>query len=81
MIVSKWLFLNTLNKYKKSLIKEDLEEFEDLRMWLRRNYKNIVNLTIKDRINYNMVLYTPHLYKFVYLIYDKLRKPNWDPIK
>lgn len=32
----------------------------------------------RDRINYRFMRYFPVLYKFVYGLYDRIRKPNWD---
>lgn len=49
-----------------------------LKTMLKACYKNkeISDKRIKN--NTRMILYTPHIYKLIYKVYDKIRKPNWD---
>lgn len=34
----------------------------------------------RQRANYVLMRYAPHLYKLLYTIYDKIRVPNWDVV-
>ena len=79
-IFYKRLFLIKSGAFRNRLIDPSCcsLDYDGLRHYIKSNYRNIKGLTLKYKINYFMMMYMPNIYKFIYKVYDRIRKPNWD---
>ena len=59
-----------------------MTKYEQIAIYIKEkiiNECNGNNLTSKrDKITVKLICSAPMLYKIIYYIYDKIRKPNWD---
>lgn len=51
---------------------------KNLKAILKSCYKNKEITDKRIKSNTKMILYVPPIYKLIYKVYDKIRKPNWD---
>lgn len=79
-VVQNWNFETKCNLYRFLLMDGQSEtvEAELLRCWLHNNRFVLKRKRAKRKINFYSLFYFPSLYRFLYKIYDKVRKPNWD---
>lgn len=67
-----------LNEYRFNIYnKNDAIVRKKLSKKIRKFSKNIIT-GINIKINVVLIYYFPIFYKYLYKIYDKIRKPNWD---
>lgn len=45
---------------------------------LRESWRMVSERTLRRRINYLLLTCAPGAYRFIYRVYDSVRKPNWD---
>lgn len=78
--VSKERYLNMLiNEYRYHLyVSKNKEKQNSVKKIIKENVKNIKIYNRNLRINIKLISNMPIIYKYIYLIYDKIRKPNWD---
>lgn len=64
----------TISKYSKESKKKIKNISEDI--W--KIYQEGTNWSRRIKINVYLLHYVPFLYKILYRVNEKLRKPNWD---
>lgn len=77
-----------INRYIESLIglyrsyynkrREYNSNIKEIKKQIYKYYKNKLIKVKKQKISAIFIIYCPHIYKFIYEIYDKIRVPNWD---
>lgn len=75
------LFYNLINTYKVYLlsgIKDSRPERNALTDRIEKVIEECNVVSKKYKYNYYLMKSCPYIYKILYKIYDKIRKPNWD---
>lgn len=73
--------ISLMNYYRELLyenIKKTSDERKKLRYLLNELLKNENEVSQKYIINYQIMIKWPRIYKVLYRVYNKIRKPNWD---
>ena len=70
----------TLYRY---MVLEDIDDIcgvgkIEAKKCLKREYEKMDGICLSSKFNYYFLCTVPALYKAVYKVYDKLRKPRWD---
>ena len=71
MLIYQYRIISKYSKESKSQMKSISND-----IW--KIYKEEINWSKRLKINANLLHYVPYLYKVLYRINNKLRKPNWD---
>lgn len=70
---------NLIGAYRFAIFKPDEKiSKEQYKAEIGRLYRNISFDNRRIKWNYYGICHMPYLYKLVYRVYDKIRKPNWD---
>lgn len=79
-VAKRWCFRTKSNLYRLLLFqkKADGREIKDIRMWLKDSYSKLNGLDRRTKVNYLLMVYSSGIYRWVYRIYNRIRKPNWD---
>mgnify|MGYP000177568659 CR=1 FL=1 len=66
------------NHCRLALMQKDMTSYRRLRKQLLQNPGNAANVSGRQQLNRALLLHVPLLYRPCYMLYDKIRKPNWD---
>lgn len=66
------------NHCRLALMQKDMASYRRLRRQLLQNSENLANIGGRQQLNRALLLHAPLLYRPCYILYDKIRKPNWD---
>lgn len=79
-IAQRWRFMTRSGLYRCLLLRRTgtAAEMESLRLWLKENACAAYQLEKRTKLGQYLMLNMAGLYRWVYKVYDYVRKPNWD---
>lgn len=78
-IICERLFQMQINLYRIILLNgNNTVMLNDIKQEIKKSFKQLVSPSLKNKLNYFLIMRFSQGYKYLYLIYDKIRKPNWD---